>query len=97
MLTIARAMVARPKILILDEATSNVDTRTERLIQEGLRRLMTGTTSFVIAHRLSTISDADSILVVDQGEIVQQGRHDDLLTQDGLYRDLWFSQFKGKD
>jgi ATP-binding cassette subfamily B protein len=96
MLTIARAMVARPKILILDEATSNVDTRTEKLIQEGLRRLMTGTTSFVIAHRLSTISDADSILVVDAGTIVQQGTHDDLLTQDGLYRDLWFSQFKGK-
>ncbi|PKQ32099.1 MAG: ABC transporter ATP-binding protein [Actinobacteria bacterium HGW-Actinobacteria-2] len=96
MLTIARAMVARPRILILDEATSNVDTRTEKLIQEGLRRLMTGTTSFVIAHRLSTISDADSILVVDQGTIVQQGTHDDLLTQDGLYRNLWFSQFKGK-
>jgi ATP-binding cassette subfamily B protein len=96
MLTIARAMVARPKILILDEATSNVDTRTEKLIQEGLRRLMAGTTSFVIAHRLSTISDADSILVVDAGTIVQQGTHDDLLTQDGLYRDLWFSQFKGK-
>lgn len=96
MLTIARAMVARPRILILDEATSNVDTRTEKLIQEGLRRLMAGTTSFVIAHRLSTISDADSILVVDQGTIVQQGTHDDLLTQDGLYRNLWFSQFKGK-
>ncbi|MCE1175188.1 MAG: ABC transporter ATP-binding protein/permease [Propionibacteriales bacterium] len=96
MLTIARAMVARPKILILDEATSNVDTRTEKLIQEGLRRLMAGTTSFVIAHRLSTISDADSILVVDSGTIVQQGTHDQLLTTDGLYRDLWFSQFKGK-
>lgn len=96
MLTIARAMVAQPRILILDEATSNVDTRTEKLIQEGLRRLMAGTTSFVIAHRLSTISDADSILVVDQGRIVQQGRHDDLIATEGLYRDLWFSQFKGK-
>lgn len=96
MLTIARAMVARPRILILDEATSNVDTRTERLIQEGLRRLMAGTTSFVIAHRLSTISDADAILVVDQGRIVQQGRHEELLDQDGLYRDLWNSQFKGR-
>lgn len=95
MLTIARAMVARPKILILDEATSNVDTRTEKLIQEGLRRLMAGTTSFVIAHRLSTISDADSILVVEQGRIVQQGRHDDLIAAEGLYRALWFSQFKG--
>lgn len=96
MLTIARAMVARPRILILDEATSNVDTRTERLIQEGLRRLMAGTTSFVIAHRLSTISDADTILVVDQGRIVQQGTHDHLLEQDGLYRQLWTSQFKGR-
>jgi ABC-type multidrug transport system fused ATPase/permease subunit len=96
MLTIARAMVARPRILILDEATSNVDTRTERLIQEGLRRLMAGTTSFVIAHRLSTISDADTILVVDQGQIVQQGTHDELIAADGLYHELWFSQFKGK-
>ncbi len=96
MLTIARAMVARPRILILDEATSNVDTRTEKLIQEGLRRLMAGTTSFVIAHRLSTISDADSILVVDQGRIVQQGTHEELLDEDGLYRGLWFSQFKGQ-
>ena len=95
MLTIARAMVARPRILILDEATSNVDTRTERLIQEGLRRLMAGTTSFVIAHRLSTISDADAILVVDQGEIVQQGKHEELIATEGLYHDLWFSQFKG--
>jgi ABC-type multidrug transport system fused ATPase/permease subunit len=94
MLTIARAMVAHPKILILDEATSNVDTRTEKLIQQGLRRLMAGTTSFVIAHRLSTISDADSILVVDQGEIVQQGSHDELIAAEGLYHDLWFSQFK---
>lgn len=96
MLTIARAMVARPRILILDEATSNVDTRTERLIQEGLRRLMEGTTSFVIAHRLSTIADADRILVVDGGWIVEQGTHDELLDRDGLYRRLWFSQFKGK-
>jgi ATP-binding cassette subfamily B protein len=96
MLTIARAMVARPRILILDEATSNVDTRTEKLIQEGLGRLMAGTTSFVIAHRLSTISDADSILVVDRGRIVQQGTHEDLLAQDGLYRQLWTSQFKGR-
>jgi ABC-type multidrug transport system fused ATPase/permease subunit len=96
MLTIARAMVARPRILILDEATSNVDTRTERLIQEGLRRLMSGTTSFVIAHRLSTIADADRILVVDAGRIVEQGTHDELLAGTGLYNRLWFSQFKGK-
>ncbi len=96
MLTIARAMVARPRILVLDEATSNVDTRTERLIQEGLRRLMSGTTSFVIAHRLSTIADADRILVVEAGRIVEQGTHDELLAAGGAYHRLWFSQFKGK-
>ena len=95
-LTIARAMVARPRILVLDEATSNVDTRTERLIQEGLRRLMSGTTSFVIAHRLSTIADADRILVVEAGRIVEQGTHDQLLAAGGAYHRLWFSQFKGK-
>lgn len=96
MLTIARAMVAQPKILILDEATSNVDTRTERLIQEGLNRLMAGTTSFVIAHRLSTISDADQILVVDAGRIVERGTHAELLEAKGKYHQLWFSQFKGR-
>ena len=89
-------MVARPRILVLDEATSNVDTRTERLIQEGLRRLMSGTTSFVIAHRLSTIADADRILVVEAGRIVEQGTHDELLAAGGAYHRLWFSQFKGK-
>lgn len=96
MLTIARAMVAKPRILVLDEATSNVDTRTEKLIQEGLRRLMAGTTSFVIAHRLSTIADAEAILVVDAGRIVEQGTHDQLLAAQGLYHRLWFSQFKSK-
>lgn len=96
MITIARAMVADPKILILDEATSNVDTRTERLIQEGLQRLMSGRTSFVIAHRLSTIRPAHKILVVNAGEIVEQGSHDELMAQGGFYYTLYMSQFKGK-
>ena len=96
MITIARAMVADPKILILDEATSNVDTRTEKLIQEGLQRLMSGRTSFVIAHRLSTIRPAHKILVVNAGEIVEQGSHDELMAQGGFYYTLYMSQFKGK-
>lgn len=96
MITIARAMVANPRILVLDEATSNVDTRTEKLIQEGLRRLMSGRTSFVIAHRLSTIRNADRILVVDGGRIVEQGQHDELMAQGGAYATLYLSQFKGR-
>jgi len=96
MITIARAMVADPKMLILDEATSNVDTRTERLIQEGLLRLMHGRTSFVIAHRLSTIRSAARILVVKAGEIVEQGPHDELMAAKGFYYSLYMSQFKGK-
>ncbi len=96
MITIARAMVADPRILVLDEATSNVDTRTEKLIQEGLQRLMSGRTSFVIAHRLSTIRNAHKILVVDEGRIVEQGPHDDLLAKKGFYYSLYISQFKGK-
>ena len=96
MITIARAMVADPKMLILDEATSNVDTRTERLIQEGLRRLMEGRTSFVIAHRLSTIRPAAKILAVDAGEIVEMGSHDELMARRGFYYSLYMSQFKGK-
>jgi ATP-binding cassette subfamily B protein len=96
MITIARAMVAQPKILILDEATSNVDTRTEKLIQEGLRRLMEGKTSFSIAHRLSTIRDSHKILVVNGGEIVEIGPHDELMAQKGFYYALYMSQFKGK-
>ncbi len=97
MITIARAMVANPKILILDEATSNVDTRTEKLINEGLARLMEGRTSFVIAHRLSTIQDSDKILVLNAGEIIEQGTHDELMARRGFYYDLYMSQFKGKE
>ena len=96
MVTIARAMVADPRILVLDEATSNVDTRTEKLIQEGLQRLMSGRTSFVIAHRLSTIRNAHKIMVVDAGRIVEQGPHDELLAKQGFYYSLYISQFKGK-
>lgn len=96
MITIARAMVAQPKILILDEATSNVDTRTERLIQAGLRKLMEGKTSFVIAHRLSTIRHAHNIMVVNGGEIVEFAPHDQLMAAKGFYYALYMSQFKGK-
>ena len=94
MLTIARAMVASPKMLILDEATSNVDTRTEKLIQEGLTRLMEGKTSFVIAHRLSTIRDSARILVIDAGAIVEQGTHEELMARQGFYYDLYMTQFR---
>ncbi len=93
LLTIARAILADPAVLILDEATSSVDTRTERLIQEAMARLMEGRTSFVIAHRLSTILDADRILVIDRGEIVEQGTHKELLEQKGFYAELYNSQF----
>ena len=96
MLTIARAIVADPQILILDEATSNVDTRTEKLIQGGLENLMKGKTSFVIAHRLSTIRDSHKILVVNGGEIVEQDTHDNLMAKKGFYYALYMSQFKGK-
>jgi ATP-binding cassette, subfamily B, multidrug efflux pump len=93
LLTIARAFLASPPILILDEATSNVDTRTEILIQEAMARLRQGRTSFVIAHRLSTIRNADTIIVMDAGRIVEQGSHDDLLARHGFYYDLYNSQF----
>ena len=93
LLTIARAIIADPKILILDEATSNVDTRTELLIQKAMRILMKDRTSFVIAHRLSTIKDADVILVMSNGDIIEQGNHDELMKQNGVYADLYNSQF----
>ena len=94
LLTIARAILADKPILILDEATSNVDTRTEILIQRAMRTLMKGRTSFVIAHRLSTIRDADVILVMKDGDIVEQGTHEELLARGGFYEDLYNSQFE---
>lgn len=94
LLTIARTFIADPKILILDEATSSVDTRLEVLIQKAMEKIMKGRTSFVIAHRLSTIRDADLILVMDKGEIIEQGTHDDLISQNGFYYDLYNSQFQ---
>jgi len=97
LISIARAALANPRILILDEATSSVDTRTERLIQRALTELLKGRTSFVIAHRLSTIRNADLLLVVDQGQIVERGKHDELLAKKGFYYDLYMSQFRAED
>lgn len=96
LLTIARAILADPPIMILDEATSSVDTRTEVAIQKGMNRLMKGRTSFVIAHRLSTIKDADLILVMNHGSVIEQGTHKELLEKDGFYAELYNSQFTGK-
>jgi ATP-binding cassette subfamily B protein len=93
LITIARAMLADPPMLILDEATSSVDTRTEVLIQSAMEKLMKGRTSFVIAHRLSTIRNADLILVMRDGNIVEHGTHDKLLAEDGFYASLYNSQF----
>ena len=97
LLSIARAILANPSILILDEATSSVDTRTEARIQKSLLRLMEGRTSFVIAHRLSTIRDADNVIVINNGEIIEQGTHDQLLNLRGFYHHLYVSQFKGEE
>ena len=97
LLTIARALLADPKILILDEATSSVDTRLELLIQKAMKRLMKGRTSFVIAHRLSTIQEADKILVLKDGQIIEQGNHESLLATKGFYYDLYQSQFSSKN
>ena len=93
LLTIARAMLLDAQMLILDEATSNVDTRTEIRIQSAMRQLMEGKTCFVIAHRLSTIQHADNILVVNDGDIVEQGTHKELLAKNGFYAKLFYSQF----
>ena len=95
LLTIARAFLAEPRILILDEATSSVDTRTEVIIQRAMARLMEGRTSFVIAHRLSTIRNADTILVMNNGRVIEQGCHEDLLSEKGFYYDLYNAQFAG--
>ncbi|WP_151733649.1 ABC transporter ATP-binding protein [Paenibacillus tengchongensis] len=97
LLTIARAILADPSILILDEATSSVDTRTEVQIQKAMKTLMNGRTSFVIAHRLSTIRDADLILVMNKGSVIEQGTHEELLAQNGFYADLYNSQFSEGD
>ena len=97
LLSIARAILSNPGILILDEATSSVDTRTEVRIQKALLRLITGRTSFVIAHRLSTIRDADNVIVINEGEIVEQGTHKELLEKRGFFYRLYMSQFKGQE
>ena len=91
LLTIARAMLSDPKILILDEATSNVDTMTEQRIQKAFLKMMEGRTSFIIAHRLSTIREADLILVMDKGRIIEQGTHNELLDKNGFYTKLYNS------
>jgi ATP-binding cassette subfamily B protein len=95
LLSIARAILADPSILVLDEATSSIDTRTEKTIQEAMLRLMEGRTSFIIAHRLSTIREADKILVINEGEIIERGTHRELLDRKGFYHDLYLAQFKG--
>lgn len=95
LLAIARAFVADPKILILDEATSNVDTRTEKAIQDAMHKIMENRTSIIIAHRLSTIRDADIIVVMDHGQIVEQGNHENLLKAKGKYYELYMTQYAG--
>ncbi len=97
LIAIARAALANPRILILDEATSSVDTRTERKIQAALETLMAGRTSFVIAHRLSTIRHADQVLVLHQGQIIERGTHQELLAQRGFYYELYMSQFQEEE
>lgn len=97
LLTIARAFISDPSILILDEATSSVDTRLELMLQKAMRNLMNGRTSFVIAHRLSTIRNADLILVMNNGSIIEQGNHDELMEKGGFYEKLYNSQFADKE
>lgn len=94
-MAIARAILANPSILILDEATSNVDTRTEFQIQEAMINLMKGRTTFIIAHRLSTIRDADIIIVIKDGKIVEKGNHNELINKKGAYYKLYMSQYEG--
>ena len=94
LLTIARGMIENAPFLILDEATSNVDTRTEELVQKAMDKLMEGRTSFIIAHRLSTIKNANLILVMNEGNIIEQGTHEELMKKNGFYADLYNSQFK---
>ena len=94
LIAIARVILAKPSVLILDEATSSIDTRTEHHIQEALLKLMEGRTSFIIAHRLNTIRDADTIMVIDQGQIIEQGSHGELIEQQGRYYNMFSNQFK---
>src|SRR5690625_7763637 len=95
--TVGRAILADPDILMLDEATSSIDTRTERQIQEAMETLMNGRTSFVIAHRLSTIREADNILVINDGNIHEQGNHDELMEQKGFYYELQMNVERGQE
>ena len=97
LISIARAAVSNPPVMILDEATSSVDTRTEILIQKAMNKLTEGRTSFIIAHRLSTIRDADIILVMRDGDIVETGNHQELLARGGFYAELYNSQFAGAE
>jgi len=94
LLAIARVFLAKPALLILDEATSSIDTRTERFIQDALLSMMEGRTSFIIAHRLNTIRDADHIMVIDHGQIIEQGSHDELMAHRGRYYHMFYNQFK---
>ena len=94
LISIARAAVADPPVMILDEATSSIDTRTESIVQKGMDRLMQGRTVFVIAHRLSTIQNADVIMVLDKGKIIERGNHDDLIAQKGKYYQLYTGAFE---
>ena len=94
LISFARALLANPRILILDEATSNIDTYTEMLVQNGINKLLKGRTSFVIAHRLSTIRDCDKIMVIDDGRIVEAGTHDELLKLKGYYYNLYMAQYR---